>query len=265
MSKAKRKGKISDENMAQRKPKRRNPFKFWKDERDSVEKCEVPLVDFEPETKSPATFVYDDRETSDVVTPVSPHTLKLFEAIREDEMELVEEELANLTDRQEIDRTDRHGFALIHVAARYNFTRIVNTLLDHGADINIGTVEYQWTPLHLAARFNGLSTVDLLLERGADPSVKGKNGSTPLHFAARRGNEEIVKVLLEHPKVNVNVTDGSGKTPLHIACSEGHKKVCQLLLNYGACIKAVTADKTTPLHNAILNGHSEIARMILKR
>ncbi len=117
----------------------------------------------------------------------------------------------------------------------------------------------------MCCRFNGLSTVDLLLERGADPSIKGKNGSTPLHFAARRGNEEIVKVLLEHPKVNVNVTDGSGKTPLHIACSEGHRKVCQLLLNYGACIKAVTADKTTPLHNAILNGHSEIARMILKR
>ena len=142
--------------MAQRKPKRNdtscNPFKFRKDEKDAEEKHAVPLVDFEPETKDAETFVYDDRDTSEMVTPVSPHTLKLFEAIREDEMELVEEELDNLTDMQEIDRTGKHGFALIHVAARYNFSRIVKILLEHGADINIGTKEYHLTPLHLAAR-----------------------------------------------------------------------------------------------------------------
>lgn len=142
--------------MAQRKPKRNdtscNPFKFRKDEKDTEEKHAVPLVDFEPETKDAETFVYDDRDTSEMATSVSPHTLKLFEAIREDEMELVEEELDNLTDMQEIDRTGKHGFALIHVAARYNFSRIVKILLEHGADINIGTKEYHLTPLHLAAR-----------------------------------------------------------------------------------------------------------------
>jgi len=103
------------------------------------------------------------------------------------------------------------------------------------------------------------------LERGADPSAKGRKGNTPLHFAACRGNEEIVKILLQHSKVNVNDKDVSGKTALHLACSEGHSKVCQLLLNYGADIKAVSADKTTPLHSAILNGHSQVARMILNR
>ena len=145
-----------DEDTAQ--PKRRDtgcsPFRFRKGEKDVDGKYEVPLVDFTPETKPPPTFVYDDAalETSDTAIPVSPHTLKLFEAIREDEIELVEEELANLTDRNEVNRRDRHGFALIHVAARYNLSRILNTLLDHGSDVNIGTSEYGWTPLHLAAR-----------------------------------------------------------------------------------------------------------------
>lgn len=256
------------------KPKRRgascNPFKR-RDEKDADGKCDVPLVDFEPklENSKPRTsFVYDDRalESSEVVTPASPHALKLFEAIREDEMELVEEELATLTDKREIDKLGGHGFALIHVAARYNFSRIVSTLLDHGAHINIGTCEHRWTPLHLAARFNGLSTVvDVLLPRGADPSLRGRNGYTPLHLAARRGNEEIVKVLLDQPSVAVDAKDDSGKTALHFACSEGHRKVCQILLNFGADIKAVSTDKTTPLHSAIFNGHSEVARMILKR
>ena len=147
--------------MAQSKLKRRgascNPFKR-RDEKDADRKHSVPLVDFEPKpgnnSKPRTSFVYDDRalESSEVVTPESPHALKLFEAIREDEMELVEEELATMTDKREIDKLGGHGFALIHVAARYNFSRIVSTLLDHGAHINIGTSDYRWTPLHLAAR-----------------------------------------------------------------------------------------------------------------
>ena len=145
---------MSDKVTTERKPKGLdttwNPFRLRKGEKDAEEKYELtPSVDFESETK----FVYSE-ETSDFVTPVSAHTLKLFQAIREDELELVEEELARLrlADRQAIEQTDRHGFALIHVAARYNLSRIVNILLHHGADVIIGTSEYRWTPLHLAAR-----------------------------------------------------------------------------------------------------------------
>ena len=132
-----------------------NPFRLRKNESEGEDKCRQqelnPQVHFKPETKRPLTFVYSE-DISDIVTPVSPHTVKLLEAIGEDEFELVEEELANLTDRHEINRTDRHGFALIHVAVRYNLSKIVNTLLEHGADVNIGTSEHRWTPLHLAAR-----------------------------------------------------------------------------------------------------------------
>ena len=159
MEDGKQEHSISEEgDMAQSKPKQRgvgcNPFKR-RYEKDASEKCEVPLVGFEPEpTKQRRSFVYEDPalESSEVVTPISPHALKLFEAIREDEMELVEAELSTLTDKREIDKLGGHGFALIHVAARYNFSRIVTTLLDHGANINVGTSDYRWTPLHLAAR-----------------------------------------------------------------------------------------------------------------
>ena len=146
---------MSDENKAQRKPKGRdtswNPLRFKKDQGEAGE-CELRAlrIDFEPETKPPPTFVYS-QETSEITSPVSAHTLKLLEAIREDKLEFVEEELGSRK-KQEIDQTDRHGFALIHVAARYNLHRIVNALLKHGADVNIGTSEYRWTPLHLAAR-----------------------------------------------------------------------------------------------------------------
>ncbi len=153
---------MSDKKAAQRKPRRLptswKTFRLRKDEKDSEDKCELqeltPPVVFGPEKKRTSTFVYSEAETSDVSTPVSPELLKLLEAIGEDDLELVEEELDKL-DRQAIDKPDRHGFALIHVAARYNLSGIVNTLLEHGADVNIGTSEYRWTPLHLAARFVG--------------------------------------------------------------------------------------------------------------
>ena len=132
-----------------------SPFRLRKDKEDTEERCELqqlsPTIDFEPKTKPSTSFIYSE-EASDIATPVSHDTLRLLEAIREDELEIVEDELASLTDRHAINRTDRHGFALIHVAARYNLRRIVNTLLEHGADVNIGTSEYRWTPLHLAAR-----------------------------------------------------------------------------------------------------------------
>lgn len=148
---------MSDENKAQRKPKGRdtswNPLRFKKDQGEASE-CELRAlrINFEPvETKPPPSFVYS-QEASEIITSVSAHTLKLLEAIHEDKLEFVEQELSNMN-KQEIDKTDRHGFALIHVAARYNLHRIVNALLKHRAEINIGTSEYRWTPLHLAARF----------------------------------------------------------------------------------------------------------------
>ena len=146
---------MSYERTAHRKPKGRNSsWNLLRSKKNQKEPGENELqalrVDFEPETKPPPTFVYS-QEASEIITPVSADTLKLLEAIREDKLESVEEELKNM-DKEDINKTDRHGFALIHVAARYNLYRIVPSLLKHGADVNIGTSEYRWTPLHLAAR-----------------------------------------------------------------------------------------------------------------
>ena len=146
---------MSDEKTTQRRPNERhsswNLLRFRKNQKETGE-CELQAlrVEFEPDTKPPPTFVYS-QETSEIPTPISAHTLKLLEAICENKLEFVEEELSNMN-KQDINKTDKHGFALIHVAARYNLHRIVNSLLKHGADVNIGTSEYRWTPLHLAAR-----------------------------------------------------------------------------------------------------------------
>ena len=75
---------MSKGNIAQLKP-RGCDSSFKKDHKEAGGlQSLTPRVDFKPETKpgSPPTFVYS-RETSDIATPVSAHTLRLLEAVRE--------------------------------------------------------------------------------------------------------------------------------------------------------------------------------------
>ena len=80
---------MSKENIAKRKPRgcdsSLNAFRFKKDQKEAGGlKSSTPRVDFKPETKpGNATFVYS-WETSDITTPVTAHTLRLLEAVRED-------------------------------------------------------------------------------------------------------------------------------------------------------------------------------------
>ena len=49
-----------------------------------------------------------------------------------------------------------------------DFTRCVQVLLSHGADVNLATVE-GWTPVHAVCRYgNNIDIVNLLLSHGAD-------------------------------------------------------------------------------------------------
>ena len=50
------------------------------------------------------------------------------------------------------------------------------------------------TPIHIAAKYNRCEILQILLEHGADANVGNLFGQTPLHAAARRKLNEMVKV-----------------------------------------------------------------------
>ncbi|XP_043469328.1 ankyrin-3-like [Leptopilina heterotoma] len=74
------------------------------------------------------------------------------------------------------------GVKPLHVAATFNNTRLVELLLEAGADINSIAVEHL-TPLHFAASAIQPTVVKFLLENGADPSKTCRYGSSSLKFA----------------------------------------------------------------------------------
>ena len=65
-------------------------------------------------------------------------------------------------------------------------------LLEHGAKVN----QPGWSALHYAATGPEPKLVELLIERGADLNAGSPNGTTPLMMAAQYGSEDSVKLLL---------------------------------------------------------------------
>ncbi|XP_012515117.1 PREDICTED: tankyrase-2 [Propithecus coquereli] len=99
-------------------------------------------------------------------------------------------------------------------------------------DVSSGIAEKS-TPLHLAAGYNRVKIVQLLLQHGADVHAKDKGDLVPLHNACSYGHYEVTELLVKHGAC-VNAMDLWQFTPLHEAASKNRVEVCSLLLSYGA-------------------------------
>lgn len=89
------------------------------------------------------------------------------------------------------------------------------------------------TPLHLSAGYNRVKVVQQLLQHGADVHAKDKGDLVPLHNACSYGHYEVTELLLQHGAC-VNAMDLWQFTPLHEAASKNRVEVCGLLLSCGA-------------------------------
>ena len=109
-----------------------------------------------------------------------------------------------------------NGNDLVNLAAATCDDRLVETLLEHGAESGRGNV-HGWTALHQAA-YGGLPRLaGMLLEAGAplDVSARG-DGGTPLVVALFWGNRAVAELLAERgtPPGNLRVAAGLGRLDL---------------------------------------------------
>ncbi len=126
--------------------------------------------------------------------------------------------------------------ALLFGAVHEGMEEAVELLLGHGADptarakLLLGEIPALLTPLHLAAMRGQVACAETLLEGGAEPDLgKAEGGPTPLHLAAGSGHPEVVRLLLEHGADPSAREKASGATPLAWAEHEGHAEVVTLL------------------------------------
>lgn len=89
----------------------------------------------------------------------------------------------------------------------------------------------------IAAKAGFLRIVETLLEKGADVNAQGGYFGNALQAAASRGQEDVVELLL-NAGANVNAHCGEYGNALQAAAKEGHEKLVELLIHAGANVHA---------------------------
>lgn len=83
----------------------------------------------------------------------------------------------------------------LYVAAKYDVKESVLSLLQHGANTELGETSFGWTPIFVAAANGYFDIIDLLITYGAKYYIQDESGWTPREHAALRGHIDIVNKL----------------------------------------------------------------------
>ena len=198
-----------------------------------------------------------------------------------------------------IDQLASDGSTALHKACEYGHGKIVQMLLNEGANPNIMsqyngfplTIAYQnghfdLIPLLLKAKANpdscsvqfqkpliysasaddNQTVLSCLLQYGADPNCIDISSWSPLIIASAKGHKEIVETLLKNRKVpiKVNYRTETRATALHCACRYGHRDIVEILIKNGANPNLADVYGLTPPVIAILCGFSEVVSVVEK-
>lgn len=180
-----------------------------------------------------------------------------------------------------IDQYNEQGEQPIHLAASNGLNRLVNLLLQKGANCNGTTLPnddlfdgdstadnakvFNQTPLHLAIANRHEEVVKTILNfkqsTGSndlasniipDLNIKNSRDQTPLLIALDSEQHSIAQTLIDEG-ANVNVVNSEGLTLLHQALIKKDMRSAMFLLNYGADIHMRTRENETPLQLAVKN------------
>ncbi|EPE33339.1 Ankyrin repeat-containing protein [Glarea lozoyensis ATCC 20868] len=121
-----------------------------------------------------------------------------------------------------------------------------------------------YTLLSEAVNAGHLKIVEQLIDAGADVQKQsGSSRETALSYAARLGRKEIVSLLLDkHAKMEI--VDRVGWTPLMFAIQSNHLEIVKLLISKGSFDTLSTNGETSALSLAIKANSDEMVSDILK-
>lgn len=123
------------------------------------------------------------------------------------------------------------------VAAKAGHVKVVNILLERGANINAQD-RFGITPVMLAAANGNAEIVSLLLKAGAMPFLRSELGLDALMFACIEGNETVLRMLIQQTPLDPsNVTHRRSVTKAFWATSvvgKEHPGCARALLMAGA-------------------------------
>ncbi|WFD01480.1 putative ankyrin-repeat protein [Malassezia obtusa] len=179
---------------------------------------------------------------------------KLHNACLEGHLGLVKQYLEDNITEAQLNEQDADGRTPLHWAASSNDKLEIVEALNGAGSLHVDERDGSgWTPLMIAASAGAARIVDWLLEHGADPNAGNSRKLTALHYASSRNRAEVARSLLEagadvnaqdgalqrpingtpQPKTRVNPADRLGNTPLHLALESGHAQTAAILISEG--------------------------------
>jgi len=152
----------------------------------------------------------------------NPETIKMFDALYADDLEVVQ---ALLEKGIDINGKNKTGESLLHAA---HDKAIVRMLISKGADVN-AVDDDNMTPIFT----KDVDLSKILVEAGADINHRSNRGNTPLIFYSYSAYTEGIQYLVSLG-ASVNAINLDGKSAYDIAEHSGHFKLLEYLKSIGA-------------------------------
>ncbi len=140
---------------------------------------------------------------------------------------------------------------------------LVQTLVLHGANLNVHSPGNDMTPLIQAARQGQVGTMKLLIAKGADVNAFSVYDSSALFVATQHNRPDMVKLLLEHGANSNYVNKIEMCDPaLYVAVAQHHPKLVSLLVAHGADANVQGQDGSTSLTLASKYGYNDLLPLL---
>lgn len=155
---------------------------------------------------------------------------------------------------------DAEGFSPMDLALLFEMPKVVQALLNEGADPQKGGVYA--TPLHGAAESGDVNTIQTLLNSGAYVDAKDEYDESPLFYAVRGGGIPAMETLIQYD-ADINFENDLGETPLFQAIYDADSSGVVWLIEAGATVNHQDDGGDTPLLRAAVEGDEAIVQALL--
>jgi|SRR5579871_624149 len=143
--------------------------------------------------------------------------------------------------------------------------RLVQALLDSGADPNLTGSLFAGSPTMWAAIGHHYESLHLLIQYGGSLQQRDSNGETALSWASANGNIADIPMLLD-AGADINSQDNNGDTPLGVVCryGRGHYEAVPILIQHHANPNLRDERGYTPLDWALYREDKSLYSLLRK-